>query len=248
MFPRPITTIKQIEVTSVCNLACRYCPHPKMKRKKEHMSVKTFARTLQWVQHFMKQGTQKEVALTGIGEALMHPLFVKWVGVIREVVGWNNPITFSTNGILLTDELCKALKPFEPRIFVSLHRPEKAGKAIEVAKKYGLFVTHNDAFATDSMNWAGTVDWYVSTHSIPCDFLQRGWAVVLADGDITTCCMDSEKLGLIGNVFNDLPESTYMKPYSLCEPCHMSIPESLEIEDKVVYEFLTESVEVKEYG
>ncbi|KKL28765.1 hypothetical protein LCGC14_2371860 [marine sediment metagenome] len=167
MFPRPITTIKQIEVTSKCNLACKYCPHPKMKRKKEHMVWKTFEKTLDWVRYFMEQGTQREVAITGIGEALMHPGFVEMVKRIRIVIGWSNPITFSTNGILLTDELCIALKPFEPRIFVSLHRPEKAGKAIEVAKKYGLYATHNDAFATDSMNWAGTVDWYVSTHSIP---------------------------------------------------------------------------------
>lgn len=251
MYPRAITTIKQIELTSKCNLACRYCPHLKMKRKKEHMKWHTFERTLDWVRWFVYQGTQREVALTGIGEPLMHPQFVRIVKTVRDVIGWSNPITFSTNGILLTEKLCQQLKYYKPEIFISLHRPEIAGKAIEIAKKYGLFRNYNDSFVTSSMNWAGTVNWYVSAPSTICDFLMRGWAVVLADGDITTCCMDSEKLGLIGNVFNNIPEKTYMDPYSLCESCYMTVPDKIDLSGKAVFKFVAEEVvnmRGEEYG
>ncbi len=96
MGSRSITQIHQIEVTTKCNLHCRYCPHGKMTRKKEHMSMETYESAIKWVEYFDSQGTQTEVSLTGIGEPLMHPRFLEMVGMLRDV--YDGPILFSTNG------------------------------------------------------------------------------------------------------------------------------------------------------
>jgi MoaA/NifB/PqqE/SkfB family radical SAM enzyme len=102
-YPRPVTTVKQIEITSRCNLACIYCPHPKMQRPKVDMSEETFAATLDLVRHYCEAGTQGELSITGIGEALLHPSFPEWLARAREVIGPSRPLTFSTNGLLLDE-------------------------------------------------------------------------------------------------------------------------------------------------
>src|SRR5512147_2788120 len=94
----PIREIHEIELSSICNLACRYCPHPKLQREKEHMSWETFERTLEHVAYYVGKGTQTEVSLTGIGEAILHPRFVEAVFRVREVIG-RRQITLATNGV-----------------------------------------------------------------------------------------------------------------------------------------------------
>ena len=221
-YPRAVKTIKQIEITTRCNLKCPYCPSPTMARKKEDMSLPVYLRALEWVKHYRDAGTQGELSLTGIGESLLHPCFVDMVAMAREVLP-DQALVIATNGLLLTEELCRKLKPYEPRLFISLHRPEKAGPAIEAAKKYGLFAGTNVAFVTSSLDWAGQVDWYVSAPPMVCEFLRSGWGVVMVDGNITTCCLDSTGSGIVGSVMDSIGP-IYMKPYDLCNKCHMTVP------------------------
>jgi hypothetical protein len=217
-YPRPVASIKQIEITSRCNLACSYCPHPKMARAKHDMDEETFYRTLLMVEHFCREGTQGELSLTGLGEALMHPKFPEMLEQARDVIGWNRPLVFSTNGLLLDDEMASMIAPARPIVFVSLHRPEKAGPAIEACKRAGIAVGKNNSFVDSALDWAGQVDWFVSAPRSPCEFLRSGWGVVLADGKITTCCFDADYSGVIGSVWDD-PRGLEMKPYGLCEKC-----------------------------
>lgn len=49
----PITALHQVEITSRCNLKCRYCAHPKMPRAKADMSEETFEATLKWAKRFV---------------------------------------------------------------------------------------------------------------------------------------------------------------------------------------------------
>lgn len=226
-FPRPVREVHQIEVTSRCNLRCVYCPHPKMPRPKIDMSWGVFEDALQLVLHFVKHGTQTELALTGIGEPLMHPTFVEMVSAARQVVG-ERPLTFSTNGILLDEQMCLRLKPYNPRIYVSMHRPERAGPAAVLAQKHGILAGINNAFVTSAFNWGGKVDWHVSAPESVCEYLHSGWCVVLADGRVTTCCLDSEGTGVVGTVW-DAPEALKLSPYSLCSGCHMRVPEATQV-------------------
>ena len=218
-----ISRIHQIELTTMCNLRCRYCPHGKMQRKKEHISLDTFLRALEWVKYFDLQGTQPELSLTGIGEPLMHPMLEELLVCLRGV--YKGAVLLSTNGILMTEEMGAMLAHYGVWVYVSTHRPEKAGPAINICRRRGIFAGSNTAFADSALDWAGQVDWEVSAPQMDCKYLGDGWGVVLVDGRITTCCMDAEGAGLIGNV-EEVPYSIGMHPYSLCKSCHMDIKEA----------------------
>lgn len=216
-----LTEIHQIELSTFCNLKCEYCPSPNFPRERKFMDMETFDRALEWVEHFVAQGTQMELALTGIGESLMHPQFIEMVAKARAVLG-DILLIISTNGILLNEKMCEALAPYEPRVFISMHHKEKAKNAIRNAKLHGIFQELNQSHETSSFNWAGQVNWPVSAPKIECDYLSKGWGVVLVEGDISTCCLDATGAGIVGHV-NDEVGSSYVKPYSLCYNCHMEI-------------------------
>ena len=222
-FPRPITTIKQIEPTSICNLRCSYCIYPTMEREKKHMEVETFDRAIRWVRHFVNEGTQGELSLTGIGESFLHPRIVEFIAKARWAIGPDRMLTISTNGLCLDDEMCMQIAPFKPSIFVSTHRPEKAGPAIEAAKRAGIFQAANTSAATAAFDWAGQVDYFTSAVGRPCAFLLHGWGVVLSDGRMTTCCMDGDGSGVVGTVWDGIG-TLGLRPYKLCGPCHEIVP------------------------
>lgn len=229
-FPRPITSIHQIEVTSHCNLRCVYCPSkdlPKIRgQAPTHMHLDVFDRALEHAIHYQAQGTQGELSLTGIGETLLHPEWRELVARARRALP-DNYLNFSTNGLLLTDDACEHLANYGVKVWVSLHRPEKAGPAIERATRWGIYDGPNASAATSSFDWAGQVDWPVSAPASPCEWLRSGWANVLVDGRITTCCLDAAGAGVVGLVTEE-PGTHHLKPYSLCEGCHMTIVEPAE--------------------
>lgn len=219
---KPITTIHEIELSSRCNLACVYCPSPTMKRAKEDMQWETYLQALRVVKHYVDIGTQGELALTGVGEALLHPRFAEAVLLARETIGPNRELTFSTNGILLTQELLEELLPAMPIIYVSLHRPEVAAPAMQLAQHTGFKTGHNYAFATSALDWAGQVDWQVSApKDIVCEYLRSGWAVIRADGTVGACCWDAESaISKLGTVFDD-PSTLVTAPHAACNNCSL---------------------------
>lgn len=222
-YPRPITQLHQLELTTRCNLRCKYCPqYPVLPRPKEDMTRDVFAATMDLVDHYCRAGTQGELAFTGIGEPTLHGDFVEYMAWARKVLG-DRALTMSTNGLIFTDEIAAAIAPFRPQVYVSLHRPEKAGPAIEIAKRHGIYAGANNSFATSAFNWAGQVKWHVSHDRIPCEYLMQGWGAVLVDGRITTCCLDADGSGVVGTV-NDDPTSLFIKPYKHCESCSFAVP------------------------
>jgi len=241
-YPRPVRSIHQVEISTRCNLRCVYCPSRHLDkpiedggsgRAKIDITAEHYTRALEWAKYFEEQGTQGELALTGIGEALLHSRFVEMVREAREALP-TNLITFSTNGLLLTDALCEQLAPYQPAIFVSTHRPEKAKLAIDIARKHGLLAGTNTAFATESFDWAGQLDWGVSIpdDAVTCEYLRTGWAVVLSDGRIATCCLDATGDSVVGHV-NDEIGSAAIGPWkgrvAGCDTCHQRVPEPQEL-------------------
>lgn len=188
------------------------------------MDRKTFERTLEWCVYYEDIcGTQNELSLTGLGETLMHPDFLEYATLAREALP-HNFINLSTNGLLLTEKICEHLAKLNIRLYISMHRPEKAGPAIQKAKKYGILNDTNDSFATSAFDWGGQVDWYVSApEKTPCEWLRSGWANVLVDGRITACCLDAAAAGVFAHVDDEIGEA-YTKPFDLCSTCHMSVP------------------------
>ena len=230
-YPRPVRQIHQIELSTRCNLRCKYCVHfPNLPRTKEDMSDDVFSAALDLVQFYVRQGTQTELSLTGIGEAMLHPRFVEYAARARAVVGAHRQLVITTNGLLLDEVMAAAIAPLKPAVFISLHRPEKAGLAIEIAKRHGILAGVNASFATSAFDWAGTMKdrWFVSAPKIPCEYLKSGWAVVLVDGRVATCCLDADGSSTVGTVYNN-PETLMLKPWKSekgagCESCHMSVP------------------------
>jgi Radical SAM superfamily len=227
-YPRIVTAIHQIEVTESCNLRCVYCPSKTLDKRRGHkglrhdISREHFERAIEHAVYYDRQGTEGELSFTGIGESFMHPEFFPMVEYARERL----PHVFfnmSTNGILLTDEVAKRCAEVQLFLWVSLHRPEKAGHAIQNAKKYGILAGYNPSPATSAFDWAGQVDWFVSAPTEPCMYLRDGKVVVLADGRVTTCCLDASGGGTIGHV-DDEVGTLKTQPWSLCGPCHMTVP------------------------
>lgn len=223
-YPHPLQEIHLIELSSRCNLRCVYCTHPIMKRAKIDMSWETFERALEWARYFAQRGTQKELSLHGLGESTLHPDFIRMQERAREALP-DCILQYSTNGVSFTEEHARAAKEFGVRVFVSLHRPEKAGLAVALCKQYGVLAQAHANFAYSAFNWAGQIDWQVTTQGKSvCLYLAMARGVVMSDGTLTACCMDTEKDGALGSIWDEIG-SIGTKPYKLCESCeHQIVP------------------------
>jgi hypothetical protein len=225
----PIRSLHQIELTSRCNLRCVYCISPqivdgKMKdRPSLDLTREHFLRALEWVKLLVKADSQGELNLAGTGESTMHPDFVEFVKLAREALGWDRRLCFATNGLLMTRELAKQIAPYQPTVWVSMHRPEKAKGAIDALKEFGLLGCASMDPAVAAVDWARQVDWgfTAETFGVACPWKKNGWAFVLADGRLSSCCFDDGS-GVIGHV-NDEIGSVRGKPYKLCKDCHQDV-------------------------
>lgn len=218
-----LTRIHQIEITTRCNLACKYCPHPKLKREKMDMSLDTFERALEWVEFFDKQGTQKELAITGMGEALLHPSLMFMLNMIRSDYDYNGYLHFSTNGILFDKEIAAFCKDYGIKVYISGHRPEAAPQAIEIALKHDVLAGTNFSFAYSALDSVGTVDWKnTAPDNLVCQYQKQAWGMVLVDGSISTCCWEPEGVNVIGHV-NDPIGSVDMRIMPGCSSCSLII-------------------------
>lgn len=227
-FPREIIAVHQLEITSKCSLSCRYCTSPAIvagkypDRKAVDMTRAHYERALEWASYYVRRGTQRELNLAGIGESTIHPEFVDFVRLAREAVGWEIDITFATNGTHHDEAMVKAIAAYRPKVWVSLHRPEVAGKAVEIYKKHGLLVGFSTDPSLNANDWAGQVNWFNSGKPLPCPWLRGGWVMAMADGRLTTCCLDAQGIGVVGHV-DDPIGSVEVKPYELCKKCYQTI-------------------------
>jgi hypothetical protein len=220
-----ISSIHQVEITSRCNLRCKYCVHPHMVRAKEDMSEDVYLAALVWARKFARRGTQQELNLAGIGESTMHPDFVRWTHLAREAVGPACRIVLATNGLLMTDEMAQAIAPARPMVWVSLHRPEKAGPAVEALKRAGIFAGVSMDPALAAIDWAGQVDWHVSVpERRQCQWVRNGLAFVMSDGRVSSCCLDSDGSGVFASDIRTANMDVMTtQPYRLCETCNQEV-------------------------
>lgn len=218
-----IKQIHQIEITSQCNLACKYCVHTKMKRNKVDMDVDTYMQALAWAKHCVDNHGQWELNLCGIGESTMHPDFIEYLRLARHMLP-NTVLVIASNGVKIDEEHFIAMAEYKVDYYVSAHRPEKAGLAIDLAKKYGILKGVSVDPTLSSINWAGQVDWPVSTNNnIPCPWLKHDMVMVTAEGDLVTCCLDGDGISKVGTVWDNINELN-VSAYSLCKNCHHTVP------------------------
>jgi hypothetical protein len=219
----PLRWLHQIEMTSHCNLRCKYCASPILKRPKLHMSDEHYDRALQIVRHCHVKYRQPEVNVAGIGESTMHPKFVENVFKAREVAGASIQIVITTNGLLMTRELAKEIAPAKPIVFVSLHRPEKAGPAVEACREFGIFAGASSDPSLAATDWAGQVKWHRSAGTQrKCPWVINGKVIALADGRLSRCSFDASGVGVIGTLDDDF-DSLFTSPYVLCATCDQDV-------------------------
>lgn len=230
------TSLHQIEVTSTCNLRCAYCLWPTMTRPKVHISEAHWQAALTWVRHFVRHGTQGELLLFGTGEPFLHPDFPRFAMEAREVIGPGRRLVTTSNGLAVTPELVDALRPSGIRVYVSLHRPEKAEKAARLLWHAGLLEdTVVDAVMSPN-SWGGQVQWYDrvtdreagATVDGPkaapydkrpvCPWTGAGWLFVAADGTFRNCCYANGDTPVMAMV-TDAPTGLDVQPWSACGAC-----------------------------
>jgi MoaA/NifB/PqqE/SkfB family radical SAM enzyme len=81
-----------IEITTRCNLQCRYCARSVIKKQGEDMSRDVFARILDMLPHAYR------ITLVGLGEPLMHPDVVDFVAYASSI---RRRVALVTNAMLL---------------------------------------------------------------------------------------------------------------------------------------------------
>lgn len=227
-----LKTITTIELSSVCQLECKYCINRLLKddqsRSPGIMNDRIFNRALYWLSVLCRQGTQQEVNVNGNGESCLDPDLIDRIIQIKEIVG-DRQVAFSTNGVNMTDKLAKDLKRSGiNQVDLSVHSPYHTRKAIQTLQKAGVKVGVNPGAVIMSHNWAGQLEpehCVDINFNIQCDPLIQGRGYIQSEGNMTPCCYDYRNLGVFGHVFDDDLLEREIKPYELCKTCHQEIPE-----------------------
>ncbi len=89
-----------IEITTHCQLECRFCARTKLGIKGKNMSVSDFSRILDLLPHAYR------ITLVGLGEPLLHPDIIAFV---KMTVSDNRRVALVTNAINLDKDISKEL-------------------------------------------------------------------------------------------------------------------------------------------
>ena len=116
--------------------------------------------------------------------------------------------------------MVRAAARLQIQVDISLHRPEAAAHAVQLAARFGVLGVADSAAAKTPVDWAGQVDWIMNVPSYPCPWLRLGGVSVMATGKITTCCFDTDESGVVGTVYDDPDQPPQVQPWKLCESCH----------------------------
>ncbi len=225
-----IQTINSIELSSLCNSNCRYCPAKDQGKHRDvgFMSWRVFKKTIEWVNVLCSRDTQLEVNLFGVGESTMHPSFVAMVKYAREKIPFRLLLHLNTNGILMTKELAIELKDAGVNhIDITGHNHYHTAKTIRIFREVGIAGNLTYDFVTRPHNWAGQCDWFEIDKTVydpgECPWLKYGQVMVMSDGHITPCCIDAFGAGVFGHVNEDVTKLEVL-PFELCEKCHHTKP------------------------
>ena len=224
-----IATINSIEVSSLCDNACEYCP---CKEQGNHrlvglMPVEVFQKAIEWVSYFCKKGTQLELNLFGVGEPTLHPKIVEMVAYARAMLPFKQLLHLNTNGNRMTEDLAlKLMDAGISQIDITGHDHRATAKTIKIFQKVGIKFNISYDFVFHPNNWAGQVpDWFAADYNLgDCPWLSRGQAMVMSDGSLTTCCIDAFGKNVFGTIHDDL-STMEINESNLCGKCHHTVPQ-----------------------
>jgi hypothetical protein len=226
--------IYNVEISSICQNKCDYCPHKELVRGKreQNMGYKVWRQCLYWLERFH----QDTVCLNGFGEPLVHPRLIEWVKELNEI--GISPY-FSTNGILFTPEIAHELKGRVDYISISPHEEKAIGVINDIitnasilpkrgfpfvyGDKYPVPISVSDGFRRMPHTWAGQNGDLVNPNfGWPCEFIPQEKCTILSDGTVVACCIDAGGVSAMGNIMDINLETLKSNRFSLCEKCHQN--------------------------
>ena len=217
------STIMNVEVSAICNLSCQYCMSPTQANYRPIglMDTDTYTRVIGCAQKFVKQGTQTELNLFGIGEPLMNANIVPYVKQARDALPLCIPIHINTNGGMLTLELARSLQEAGiTQIDVTGHNPLWTARALRILRSLKIRYNVSFDFVLFPNNWAGQVNWFPSEIRYRCPWVARGQLFIAWNGDILQCCFDAKATNILGNIRDIDLCDIECKPFELCKSCH----------------------------
>jgi len=220
-----VRQIYSIELCGRCNLKCSSCPHQHIHKHRpvEAMPDEVFSQSLVTLKAIDAEYGQRELLLNHFGDPLLQPNLPNYLDRLREALPYTH-LWLVTNGIALEDRHIEAIIRNGVTVTVSQHAPAKAQEAVKRLRAAGVRrVIEDRSFEERPHGWAGPV----TTRPHPawlfkCHFLHESKAVILSNGDLTTCCMDAFGKGRFGTIWDDLEQLT-PKPHDLCKTCHHRI-------------------------
>lgn len=221
---KPVT-LTNLEISSLCNLACAYCPASQVSdhRPATLMDDSVFHAAMGWLEIFVRNKTQQEINLFGVGEPTLHPRLAEYAAQVRRIHPQGH-IQVNTNGIVLAQDpgLAADLKAAGvTEIHITDHDAATTLAALGSCSLAGITGVINRDFVTGPNNWAGQVDWVPQVqYRLLCRWLIRGEIFVLADGGVANCCIDAFGQSVRFNVIEHTPDQVDLVPFSLCEGCH----------------------------
>lgn len=221
-----ISTINSIEVSSLCDNSCVYCPCKDQGKYRSTglMSMEVFERAIYWASVFSRRGSQLELNLFGIGEPTLHPELVAMVSYARAEMPFKHTLHLNTNGNRMTEELAGQLKDAGiSEIDITGHDHFATAKTIRIFRKLRIPFKVSHDFVVNPNNWAGQVDWFSPEYAAgDCPWLYRGQVMVMSDGSVTTCCIDAFGRNIMGTIFDDL-DKMEVNESPLCLSCHHKV-------------------------
>jgi MoaA/NifB/PqqE/SkfB family radical SAM enzyme/glycosyltransferase involved in cell wall biosynthesis len=86
-----------LEITSVCNAVCPFCPREVLADKNKHMPLATVRQIGEHLRR--EQGYRRRIVLCGIGEPTLHPHLEE---IVTELAGVSSELCITTNGTLMS--------------------------------------------------------------------------------------------------------------------------------------------------
>lgn len=108
-----------VEISSYCNLECRFCPQhiSPNEIKKQNMTLDTFKKMIDDIGAFPEM--PKLIRFCGLGDSLMNKQFIQMAKYASEAQVVEK-LELITNGALLNDELISELPKYLDRIIISV--------------------------------------------------------------------------------------------------------------------------------
>lgn len=192
-FAKPLYIMAK-PVSSICNLACKYCYYLEKNHLYKSDDDKYIMNDIlleRYIQQYIESQTQPQILFTWHGgETLMRPLsFYKKAMELQKKYAYGRTIdnSIQTNGTLLTDEWCRFFKENNWLVGVSIDGPQefhdeyrrnkqglpswtKVMKGIELLNKHG--VEWNALAVVNDYNADYPLEFYHFFKSIKCKYIQ----------------------------------------------------------------------------